>query len=119
MLELLGLDLTIDFTLSKVAYERAGLAGQTCRLLLKRMDPLRDTLRVVAFLRLLLPAGAETTYRSSSNLIFGLLTHTDQLDAVRRDRTLIPQAIEEGLRWEPPLIGILRGVTRGGAAHAP
>jgi len=28
-----------------------------------------------AFLRLLLPAGAETTYRSSSNLLFGLLTH--------------------------------------------
>ncbi len=29
---------------------------------------------IFAFLRLLLPAGAETTYRSSSNLIFGLLT---------------------------------------------
>jgi len=67
---------------------------------------------IVAFLRLLLPAGAETTYRSSSNLIFGLLTHTEQLDQVRRDRALIPQAIEEGLRWEPPLLGILRGVTR-------
>jgi cytochrome P450 len=67
---------------------------------------------IVAFLRLLLPAGAETTYRSSSNLLFGLLTHTEQLDAVRRDRSLLPQAIEEGLRWEPPLIGILRGVTR-------
>jgi cytochrome P450 len=67
---------------------------------------------IVAFLRLLLPAGAETTYRSSSNLIFGLLTNPDQLDQVRRNRSLIAQAIEEGLRWEPPLIGILRGVTR-------
>jgi cytochrome P450 len=67
---------------------------------------------IVAFLRLLLPAGAETTYRSSSNLIFGLLTHMEQFEQVRRDRALIPQAIEEGLRWEPPLIGILRGVTR-------
>jgi cytochrome P450 len=67
---------------------------------------------IVAFLRLLLPAGAETTYRSSSNLIYGLLTHPDQLDAVRGDRALLPQAIEEGLRWEPPLLGILRGVTR-------
>jgi cytochrome P450 len=67
---------------------------------------------IVAFLRLLLPAGAETTYRSSSNLLFGLLTHTDQLAAVQRDRSLIPQAIEEGLRWEPPLLGILRGATR-------
>jgi len=63
---------------------------------------------IFAFLRLLLPAGAETTYRSSSNLLFGLLSHPDQLDAVRADRSLIAQAIEEGLRWEPPLTLIAR-----------
>jgi cytochrome P450 len=63
---------------------------------------------IFAFLRLLLPAGVETTYRSSGNLLFGLLTHPDQLDAVRADRSLVPQAIEEGLRWEPPLHGIAR-----------
>ena len=66
---------------------------------------------IIAFLRLLLPAGAETTYRSSSNLLCGLLTHPDQLEALREDRELIPQAIEEGLRWEPPLIGIIREAT--------
>jgi cytochrome P450 len=66
---------------------------------------------IVAFLRLLLPAGAETTYRSSSNLLFGLLTNTDQLDALRADRGLMPQAIEEGLRWEPPLLTIMRTAT--------
>jgi cytochrome P450 len=58
---------------------------------------------IVAFLRLLLPAGAETTYRSSSNLLFGLLSDRVQWEAVVNDRRLIPQAIEEGLRWEPPL----------------
>jgi cytochrome P450 len=63
---------------------------------------------ILAFCRLLLPAGAETTYRSLSNLLVGLLTHPDQLDAVRADRGLIPQAIEEGLRWECPLLTILR-----------
>lgn len=67
---------------------------------------------ICSFLRLLLPAGAETTYRSSSNLFYGLLTHTDQLDAVRADHSLFPQAMEEGLRWEPPLLMIMRGVTR-------
>ncbi len=66
---------------------------------------------IFAFLRLLLPAGAETTYRSSSNLLFGLLTHPDQLDALRADRALMPQAIEEGLRWEPPLTTIVRTAT--------
>lgn len=67
-----------------------------------------DDEQICAFLRLLLPAGAETTYRSSSNLLFGLLTHTDQLDAVRNDRSLLPQAIEEALRWESPLTSIVR-----------
>jgi cytochrome P450 len=67
---------------------------------------------IYAFLRLLLPAGAETTYRSSSNLLYGLLTHPDQLAAVVADRSLIPQTIEEGLRWEPPLLTIMRSATK-------
>jgi cytochrome P450 len=67
---------------------------------------------IFAFLRLLLPAGAETTYRSSGNLLFGLLNHPDQLDALRADRALMNQAIEEGLRWEPPLLTIIRSATR-------
>jgi cytochrome P450 len=66
---------------------------------------------IIAFCRLLLPAGAETTYRSSSNLMTGLLTHPDQLDKVRADRALLSQAIEEGLRWEPPLLTIMRTAT--------
>ncbi|MBV9411942.1 MAG: cytochrome P450 [Acidimicrobiia bacterium] len=61
-----------------------------------------------AFLRLLLPAGGETTYRSSSSLLFCLLSSPDQLDAVRDDRSLLPQAIEEGIRYEPPLLFIAR-----------
>jgi cytochrome P450 len=67
---------------------------------------------IFAFLRLLLPAGVETTYRSSGNLLYGLLTHPDQLEAVRADRSLVPQAIEEGLRWEPPLLTIARVVAK-------
>ena len=67
---------------------------------------------IFSFLRLLLPAGAETTYRSSGNLLYGLLSNPDQLEAVRSDRTLIPRAIEEALRWEPPLTAIMRTATR-------
>ncbi len=94
----------------------------------RRRDPRRDLISVlvgaeldgqtltddeiIAFLRLLLPAGAETTYRSSSNLMLGLLGRPDQLDALRRDRELMPRAIEEGLRWEPPLTGIGRTAMR-------
>jgi cytochrome P450 len=67
---------------------------------------------IFSFLRLLLPAGVETTYRSLGNLLFGLLSHPDQLDAVRADRSLLPQAIEEAVRWEPPLLTITRVSTR-------
>jgi cytochrome P450 len=68
---------------------------------------------IFAFCCLLLPAGAETTYRSSSNLLYGLLTHPEQLDLVRADpATMIPKAMEEGLRWEPPLLTIMRQATR-------
>jgi cytochrome P450 len=67
---------------------------------------------IIAFLRLLLPAGAETTYRSSSNLMYGLLSNPDQLEALRKDRSLMPQAIEEGVRWEPPLTSIGRTAAR-------
>jgi cytochrome P450 len=39
------------------------------------------------------------------------LTHPDQLAAVRDDRSLVPQAVEEGLRWEPPLLSFQRMAT--------
>jgi len=67
---------------------------------------------IFSFLRLLLPAGVETTYRSTGNLLFGLLSDPQQLDAVRADRSLIPQAIEEAIRWEAPLLMITRVATR-------
>jgi len=67
---------------------------------------------IFSFLLLLLPAGVETTYRSTGNLLFGLLSNPDQLDAVRSDRSLLPQTIEEAVRWEPPLLSITRVATR-------
>lgn len=67
---------------------------------------------IYAFLRLLLPAGVETTYRSIGNLLFALLTHTEQLADVRRDPDLRVAAIEEGLRWESPLLLVARRAIR-------
>jgi cytochrome P450 len=66
---------------------------------------------IFSFLRLLLPAGVETTYRSLGNLLFSLLSAPEQLEAVRSDRSLIPQAIEEALRLETPLLNITRLAT--------
>jgi cytochrome P450 len=72
---------------------------------------------IISFLRLLLPAGLETTYRSSSNLLQLLLTHPEQLAALQRDRDLIPAAIEEGIRYETPLVLVTRNTTRDVEMH--
>jgi cytochrome P450 len=63
---------------------------------------------IVNFCRILLPAGAETTFRSTSNLLFALLNHPDQLGELDANRALLDNAIEEGLRWEPPLTAVNR-----------
>ncbi len=67
---------------------------------------------IYSFLRLLLPAGVETTYRASGSLLFALLNDRSQFDALYGDRALYPQAFEEVLRWEPPVTVILRRATR-------
>ena len=67
---------------------------------------------VVSFLRILMNAGGDTTYRGTSNLLVGLLTHPEQLEAVRNDRSLVPQAIEEALRWNCPVMTLTRMPTR-------
>lgn len=66
---------------------------------------------IYSFLRLLLPAGLETTYRSSGNLLYLLLTHPEQFAAVQADRELLAPAIEEGLRYETPLTVVQRFTT--------
>jgi cytochrome P450 len=67
---------------------------------------------IYSFLRLLLPAGVETTYRASGSLLYALLTNPDQLQAVVADRDLLVPAFEELIRWEPPVTVILRRATR-------
>jgi len=66
---------------------------------------------IFSFVRLLLPAGVETTYRSLGNLLFTLLSHPDELEAVRAERALVSQTIEESLRLETPLLNITRLAT--------
>ena len=67
---------------------------------------------IFGFLLLLLPAGAETTFRLLGNVLYALLRHPDQLDEVRTDRSHLHWALEETLRWEPPLLGTARQTTR-------
>jgi len=52
---------------------------------------------------LLLLAGHETTTRLIGNGIYSLLQHPDQLALLKNDHSLIPNAVEEMLRYEPPV----------------
>jgi cytochrome P450 len=61
------------------------------------------------FLRLLFPAGADTTYLGLGSTLHALLTHADQLEAVLADpESECRWAGEEGLRLNPPTAWIPR-----------
>ncbi|MEU0409951.1 cytochrome P450 [Streptomyces griseorubiginosus] len=64
-----------------------------------RLSP--SELRGMAFL--LLIAGHETTVNLITNAVHALLTHPDQLAALRADMTLVDAAVEETLRYEGPV----------------
>jgi cytochrome P450 len=64
--------------------------------------------KIYGFLRLLLPAGAETTYRVMGNALVALLTHPDTMARVVGDRSLMPAVIEETLRWETSVTQVSR-----------
>ncbi|MDX2681437.1 cytochrome P450 family protein [Streptomyces sp. NY05-11A] len=64
-----------------------------------RLSP--GELRGMAFI--LLIAGHETTVNLITNAVHALLTHPDQLAALRADMTLLDGAVEEALRYEGPV----------------
>ncbi|WP_030561078.1 cytochrome P450 [Streptomyces aureocirculatus] len=63
---------------------------------------------IKAFCSLLLAAGGETTDKAIAGIFANLLTHPDQLAAVRADRSLVDRAFAETLRYTPPVHMIMR-----------
>jgi cytochrome P450 len=65
-------------------------------------DRLTDA-QLIALVRLLIIAGIETTANLISSIVRLLLDDRALWDAVLADRTLVPNAVEEALRLDPPL----------------
>jgi cytochrome P450 len=63
------------------------------------------------FLIQLLVAGNETTRNLISGGLVALAERPDQWAALRADRSLIPSAVEELLRWTTPVISFMRTAT--------
>lgn len=72
---------------------------------------------VISTCILLLTAGHETTTRLIGNGLHTLIRHPDQFRLLRNDRTLLDNAIEEMLRFEPPVQMTLRFVARDHDFH--
>ncbi|CCH34118.1 cytochrome P450 [Actinosynnema sp. NPDC047251] len=62
-----------------------------------------DQTELISMAFLLLVAGHETTVNLIATGVLNLLRHPEQLDKLRADRTLLPGAVEEFLRYEGPV----------------
>jgi pimeloyl-[acyl-carrier protein] synthase len=67
---------------------------------------------VAGFFNLLLLAGNETTTNLIGNGLFALMRNPDQLELLQRQPALMPDAIEEMLRWDCPVQATGRNVVR-------
>jgi cytochrome P450 len=87
-----------DLVVARLAEPRDDLVST---LLASEIDGQRlEPEQVVDLLRLLAGAAMDTTYRSTSVLLYCLLSDLDQLHSVRDDPSLVDGAVEEALRWE-------------------
>lgn len=63
---------------------------------------------VLHFTQLLLAAGSETTTNLLGNAVLALLAHPEQYQQVLEDLSLVPQLVEETLRWDSPVQLVMR-----------
>jgi cytochrome P450 len=107
-----ALEALTDYFEELIARRRAELgrdAGRTTDDLLSALiaveeqgDKLTST-ELNATCRLLLLAGHVTTVNLIANGMLALLRHPDQLERLRADRSLAGSAVEETLRYDPPV----------------
>lgn len=72
---------------------------------------------VLAHVRALFSAGATTSFHGIGNTLYAVLSQEGALERLRAEPGLIPAAVDEMLRWEPPL-GLLPRLVPGDAEVA-
>jgi cytochrome P450 len=103
-----------EFMVEKLAEKRANPAEDVLTNLVRAADDagLLSPEELPAHALQLLTAGHETSIYLISAGTFHLLQHPDQLERLRRDPSLLPAAIDELLRYDPPPVpGVFRYAT--------
>jgi cytochrome P450 len=110
---------SVDFPHAREAHDKLGAFFQAL-IDERRQNPGTDLISVLAtteldgeflpdpvllsFCRQLMNAAGDTTYRSTGCMMMALLSERpDQLEMLKKDRSLVPKAVEETLRWEGPV----------------
>lgn len=68
--------------------------------------------RILPSVRITLLGGMQEPGHGAANLLVGLMQNPDQMAALRADMALLPQAIDEALRWIAPIGTMMRTATR-------
>ena len=124
--------LSLDSTRTREEYEEARVADENLSLYISSLidekkkshedDLLSDLIaaedsgeklthrELIATSTLLLVAGHETTTNLIGNGFLALLRNRDQMDMLREDRSLLKSAVEEFLRYDPPVQQTARAV---------
>jgi len=71
-----------------------------------------NDLELAGFFQLIATGGSETTRNALSGGLLALLEEREQLERLRRDRSLLKTAVEEILRWTSPVNYFRRTATR-------
>jgi cytochrome P450 len=78
----------------------SGLIDATLEIPGEEPRPLTDR-EIEILCRLVMIAGGGTSWRQFGITLWALMTNPEQYEAVKADRSLIDQAIEESVRWNP------------------
>ncbi|MBX9606443.1 MAG: cytochrome P450 [Gammaproteobacteria bacterium] len=78
----------------------------------KTRDMINDPMELLGNLMLLIVGGNDTTRNSISGGVLAMHRHPGQLEALRADRSLIPNAVSEIIRWQTPVAHMRRTAKR-------
>lgn len=93
-------------------HPRDDLASTLVHATTKEGDPALTTPEILGLIATILSAGSTSTGHLITMMLLELLSHPDQWNELVADRSLVPAAIEETLRYRSPVQGVLRVTTR-------